>query len=213
MPWLMKAEPDSRVVKGKDVKVSVKFLSRVAHPPTLALIKHLSTLTALPSEIDYIGEAGLAAIASMQLVNRGRLSVQPVTEEAFQAVVLLGERGGWDELVPAKVKPKAKAKAKGKASEMEDADAEAKPEVEAPGEVWEGEPRKAKSQTKARAKGKVVKADPKEDDGDDGVVEKKEDEMVVQDPPRKGRKRKSNAVKSELDPPAKGERRSQRIKR
>ncbi|WVF67769.1 hypothetical protein IAT40_002529 [Kwoniella sp. CBS 6097] len=186
MPWLMKAEPDSRIVKGKDVKfsvddfekigvspwdgvrnheakkimkekmklgdkvlfyhsncktpgvfalaeiakegypdytawdpehpyfdaktkqdnptwfmVNVKFIGRLAHPPTLALIKVLAALppSALPDEISYIGKDGLKAIAGMQLVNRGRLSVQPVEEAAYEAIVLLGTKGGFESLL------------------------------------------------------------------------------------------------------------------
>ncbi|KAJ9100686.1 hypothetical protein QFC21_003731 [Naganishia friedmannii] len=59
----------------------------------------------------------------MTLVNRGRLSVQPVTPEAYEATLLLGENGGWDELIaPVRkaaakkaVKPKASPKSKRKA--------------------------------------------------------------------------------------------------
>ncbi|EIW66251.1 hypothetical protein TREMEDRAFT_35209 [Tremella mesenterica DSM 1558] len=183
MPWLMKAEPDSRIVKGKDVKfsvddfealgisqwdgvrnheaknimkdrmkvgddvlfyhsnckipgifalaeivregypdytawdldhpyydpktdkekptwymVDVKFRSRLLHPPTLALIKHLASSTTLPSEVEYIGSEGFKAVKEMQLVNRGRLSVQPVTDKAYEVIKLLGERGGWEGL-------------------------------------------------------------------------------------------------------------------
>ncbi|WWC98296.1 hypothetical protein V866_005187 [Kwoniella sp. B9012] len=195
MPWLMKAEPDSRIVKGKDVKfsvddfenigtspwdgvrnheakkimkermklgdqvlfyhsnckvpgvfaiaeiakegypdytawdpkhpyhdpkskeddptwymVDVKFIRRLAHPPTLQLIKHLASLSSssLPDEISYIGKDGLEAIRSMQLVNRGRLSVQPVEQLAFDSIVKLGEHGGWDDLVDQKQKGKSK---------------------------------------------------------------------------------------------------------
>ncbi|ORX40822.1 EVE domain-domain-containing protein [Kockovaella imperatae] len=187
MPWLMKAEPDSRVVKGKDVKfsvddfekigtspwdgvrnheaksimkermkkgdkvlfyhsnckepgvfalatiaregypdytawdashpyfdaktdkdkpiwfmVDVKFEKRLDHPPTLALVKQLASLPSLPEEAGYIGQDGLKAIKGMALVNRGRLSVQPVTDEAYEAVVKLGTKGGWESLLPAK---------------------------------------------------------------------------------------------------------------
>jgi predicted RNA-binding protein with PUA-like domain len=107
--------------------VSVKFLSRLSHPPSLALIKFLASSSTLPDEVKYIGEVGYGAVKEMQLVNRGRLSesllllrirakelmvgVQPVTQEAYEAVVQLGTQGGWEGLV---VKPgKAKtAKAK-----------------------------------------------------------------------------------------------------
>ncbi|WWC65291.1 uncharacterized protein I303_107908 [Kwoniella dejecticola CBS 10117] len=189
MPWLMKAEPDSRIVKGKDVKfsvddfeklgispwdgvrnheakkimkermkvgdkvlfyhsncktpgvyaiaeiakegypdytawdpdhpyfdaktnkdhptwfmVDVKFRQRLSYPPTLSLIKTLASSSALPSEISYIGRDGLDAIKSMQLVNRGRLSVQPVENAAFDAIVKLGTQGGWEGLVDSKGK-------------------------------------------------------------------------------------------------------------
>lgn len=54
--------------------VDVRFIRRIAHPPTLALIKHLFTAPVLPVEVGYIGEEGWAAIKGMALVNRGRLS-------------------------------------------------------------------------------------------------------------------------------------------
>jgi hypothetical protein len=38
---------------------------------------------------------GLQAIKDMPLLNRGRLSVQPVSLEAFEAVKSLGVNGGW----------------------------------------------------------------------------------------------------------------------
>ena len=88
------------------------------------MIKHIAALSSLPDEISYVGKDGLQAIKSMALVNRGRLSestfpsqsvsqidhnlgVQPVTEDAYEAVVMLGTRGGWEDLVSKKAsKPK-----------------------------------------------------------------------------------------------------------
>ena len=46
------------------------------------------------------------------------VGVQPVTEEAYEAIVLLGQKGGWEELV---VKPGKKTKRK--------SEGEVKPEV------------------------------------------------------------------------------------
>ncbi|EAL22266.1 hypothetical protein CNBC4040 [Cryptococcus deneoformans B-3501A] len=200
MPWLMKAEPDSRIVKGKDVKfsvddfervgvspwdgvrnheakkimrekmklgdkvlfyhsnckvpgvfavaeiskegypdftawdpdhpyfdpkskqdsptwfmVDVRFKRRLDYPPTLALIKHLATLSNLPKEVSYIGDRGLEAIKNMSLVNRGRLSVQPVDDAAYNAIVELGTKGGWDSFVS--VSSQASKSRKAKASE------------------------------------------------------------------------------------------------
>jgi protein phosphatase-4 regulatory subunit 3 len=54
--------------------VDVKFVQRLPHPPTLALIKHLATVQKLPECVEYIGQDGLKAVQTMQLVNRGRLS-------------------------------------------------------------------------------------------------------------------------------------------
>ncbi|KAL7422964.1 hypothetical protein Q5752_002262 [Cryptotrichosporon argae] len=192
MPWLMKAEPDSRIVKGKDVKfsvddfealgtspwdgvrnheaknimkdkmklgdqvlfyhsnckvpgvyaiaevaqegypdhtawdpahpyydpksteasptwymVSVRFKRRLANPVTLAGIKALVSHPAPPAAVGYIGADGLGAIRRMALVNRGRLSVQPVEQDAFEAIVALGETGGLEE--PAATGKKRKA--------------------------------------------------------------------------------------------------------
>ena len=50
--------------------------------------------------------------AGMDLVSRGRLSVQRVEEDAWKAIVLLAEKGGWQEL---DLKPKPK---KGTKSEV-----------------------------------------------------------------------------------------------
>ena len=52
----------------------MKFNSRLDHPPTLALIKHVTSLSTLPSEISYLKETGFKALKAMALVNRGRLS-------------------------------------------------------------------------------------------------------------------------------------------
>ena len=54
--------------------VSVKFLSRLSHPPSLALIKSLASSSTIPDEVKYIGQGGYQAVKEMQLVNRGRLS-------------------------------------------------------------------------------------------------------------------------------------------
>ncbi|KAJ3889605.1 DUF55-domain-containing protein [Lentinula edodes] len=173
MYWLLKAEPDSRMVKGKDVKFSVDdfetaktsawegvrnyearnlmktmepgekesriaafaevskkaypdytawdsshpyydpksdksspkwfmvdltFKSRAKHFVSLALLKHISEhASELPEELAYIGSEGAKAIKSMDLINRGRLSVQRVQKPAWDVIGLLAERGGWDE--------------------------------------------------------------------------------------------------------------------
>lgn len=82
--------------------VNVKFVQRVEHPVTLANIKALAAGT---TSIPYLSKEGLGAIKKMQLINRGRLSrcsscradagVQPVDEAAYDAIIQLGEKGGW----------------------------------------------------------------------------------------------------------------------
>ena len=63
----------------------------------------------------------------MDLVTRGRLSVQRVSEEAWNTIQLLAERGGWDGLnlkSPQKKSTKATGenKRKGKATQRKDVD-------------------------------------------------------------------------------------------
>ena len=62
------------------VQVDVAFRERVAHFVPLALYKALADLAAPPEEIKYLTMEHLAAIKQMPLINRGRLSVQPVSK-------------------------------------------------------------------------------------------------------------------------------------
>ncbi|KAG0709909.1 PUA-like domain-containing protein [Suillus ampliporus] len=180
--WLMKAEPDSRVVKGKDVKFSVDdfetvsttpwegvrnfearnlmkemcvgdkilfyhsncknpgiagfaqvskeaypdytawdsshpyfdpktkqddpkwfmidatFISRAEHFVPLSLLRHVadSADSDPPAEIAYIGTEGVKAMKEMPLVTRGRLSVQRVSEECWEIIQMMTEKGGWE---------------------------------------------------------------------------------------------------------------------
>jgi hypothetical protein len=175
--------------------VSVKFLSRLSHPPSQALIKFLASSSTLPDEVNYIGQGGYKAVKEMQLVNRGRLSesrlfllwirakgliegVQPVMEEAYEAVVQLGTQGGWEGLV---VKPgKAKtAKAKDEPTDEKDEKGPAKKE----------KPKKA-----------TVKKEAVEDD-----------ELEEKVAP-KSKKRDSTKAEPIKEEPIEGTRRSKRVK-
>ena len=111
--------------------VDLKFTSRVTHFVSLASLKWIKSQSdPLPEKIAYIGKDGLEAIKStwtsitcalcimahlqpsdMNLLNRGRLSVQNVTDEAWTAISLLAENGGWDDAM-LKAKPKATPKRK-----------------------------------------------------------------------------------------------------
>ncbi|KAG6854440.1 hypothetical protein C0991_006519 [Blastosporella zonata] len=78
--------------------VDLTFVSRVTHFVPLALLRFLCDSTTLPPEIDYIEEDGYKALKGMDLVGRGRLSVQRVEESAWNAIVALSEKGGWEEI-------------------------------------------------------------------------------------------------------------------
>ncbi|KAJ7927586.1 PUA-like domain-containing protein [Mycena leptocephala] len=178
--WLLKAEPDSRTIKGKDVKFSVDDFEAAKTSPwegvrnyearnlmkemkvgEKALFYHFNCknpgiaafaevskeaypdntawdsshpyydpkskqddpkwfmvdltfgsraqhfhLALAPTGLEYLGDAGVAAIKGMDLVTRGRLSVQHVSEAAWTAVQQLASTGGWDalDISPAKKK-------------------------------------------------------------------------------------------------------------
>ncbi|KAG5719913.1 Thymocyte nuclear protein 1 [Termitomyces sp. T112] len=89
--------------------VDLKFVSRATHFVPLALLRFLSDSNSLHPEINYIQEDGLKALKAMDLVGRGRLSVQRVEESAWNAIVALAEKGGWEEM-DLKVKGKRPAK-------------------------------------------------------------------------------------------------------
>lgn len=90
-------------------QVDLKFCS---HLPNFVPLKLLQTLLTIPEDQlpTYLTPEHLSAIRSMPLLAKGqRLSVQRVSSEAYEAVVLLGEKGGWEELMPVKGKKRVKA--------------------------------------------------------------------------------------------------------
>ncbi|KAJ3751867.1 DUF55-domain-containing protein, partial [Lentinula raphanica] len=94
--------------------VDLTFESRANHFVPLVLLKHISEhVEDLPEELAYIGSEGAKAIKGMDLINRGRLSVQRVEKPAWDAIEQLAERGGWDETMLGKGKGKGKGKSKG----------------------------------------------------------------------------------------------------
>ncbi|KAF8345603.1 PUA-like domain-containing protein [Amanita rubescens] len=254
--WLLKAEPDSRIVKGKDVKFSVDDfeavktspwegvrnyearnlmkemrvgekalfyqsncknpgviafaeISKEAHPdhsawdpahpyhdpktdkdnPRWFMIdltfksrtKHLVPLTLLkkiaesppdqvPEDISYIGAQGCKAIREMDLVTRGRLSVQRVSEGAWTTIELLAERGGWDEASLKKRATKAKSVRRNSAKNQEPEGPSGKK-----GEGGSKSKSKAKTQkpTKKRKRNATSGEDEDEDDKEDGRPQRK----------------------------------------
>jgi len=112
-------DPKSNSNDPKWFMVDLTFTSLAAHFIPLALLRYIADLPpqVLPKEIAYIGDHGIKAIKGMDLVTRGRLSVQRVRMDAWAAIELMAENGGWEEL---EMKPKKKGgKVKGSTSNVE----------------------------------------------------------------------------------------------
>ncbi|CAD6890194.1 unnamed protein product [Tilletia laevis] len=119
--------------------VDCTFKSRLAHFVSLALLQHIasSSITAEQKEqIHFLTSDHIKAIGSMPLLNRGRLSVQPVPSLAYEAVVLLGTKGGFSEWPGKWNKSGSKGKRKATSNDKtetvsEDALSEVEPKVKA----------------------------------------------------------------------------------
>ncbi|KAJ6487952.1 DUF55-domain-containing protein [Mycena sanguinolenta] len=142
-------DPKSKQDDPKWFMVDLTFASRAQHFVPLTLLRFIadSSSDSPPAGLEYLGDAGVAAIKGMDLVTRGRLSVQRVSEAAWTAVQQLASTGGWDEL---DLNPKKKSPAK----------------KAAPKAAGERPARAAK--TKTKAKKRKAKGSDSEDDGDDG---------------------------------------------
>ncbi|PPQ69899.1 hypothetical protein CVT26_014162 [Gymnopilus dilepis] len=104
-------DPKSDEKNPKWFMVDLTFDSRAQHFVPLALLKKIadSSPSSIPHEVSYLGEEGAKAIKGMDLVTRGRLSVQRVEKGAWLAINQLAEKGGWEEV---DLKPTKKGKAK-----------------------------------------------------------------------------------------------------
>ncbi|KAJ7778302.1 DUF55-domain-containing protein [Mycena metata] len=138
-------DPKTKQDDPKWFMVDLAFGSRTQHFIPLALLRFIADSPSVspPAGLEYLGDDGVAAIKGMDLVTRGRLSVQRVSEAAWTAVQKLANTGGWDEL---DLSPKKKTPVK-KAAATERA------------------PRVAK--TKAKAKKRKAKDSDDEDEDDD----------------------------------------------
>ncbi|KAI0050231.1 DUF625-domain-containing protein [Auriscalpium vulgare] len=89
-------DPKTDEANPKWFMVEVKFASRAAHFVPYPYLRDIAAgPSEPPSEVDYIGSNGVKAIKAMALVNRGRLSVQPVEEAAWKVIVEMAAKGGW----------------------------------------------------------------------------------------------------------------------
>lgn len=75
--------------------VDVQLERKLPNLVPLALLQLLRDDSS--KNLDYLTKTHRTAISSMQLLNRGRLSVQYVEPDAYEAVVWLAEKGGWQE--------------------------------------------------------------------------------------------------------------------
>jgi hypothetical protein len=83
--------------------VDLQFDKRLTHFVPLKLLQAIAEapVEALPS---CLTPEDATAIKNMALLSRGRLSVQPVSDQAYEAIVKLGEQGDFDELLASKKK-------------------------------------------------------------------------------------------------------------
>lgn len=80
--------------------VDVQLQDQLAHYVPLWLLRLLADPSQLSQEqrrgLSYLTDEQLASIGHMPLVQPGRLSVQPVPPVAYETVLLLGAKGGFD---------------------------------------------------------------------------------------------------------------------
>ncbi|KAG8706439.1 hypothetical protein FRC09_002413 [Ceratobasidium sp. 395] len=90
--------------------VELTFNARLKHFVPLSVLRQVSAcanigeMTQLGSSPEgdqpsftYLTAKDLAALKEMPLLNRGRLSVQPVNPGAWDAINKMGEKGGWSD--------------------------------------------------------------------------------------------------------------------
>ena len=90
-------DPHTRPDEPRWYRVDVQFVRRLPHFVPLALLQHLSEglSESEREDVAYLSDAQLASVAAMPLLHRSRLSVQPVDDAAYDAICLLGDRGGF----------------------------------------------------------------------------------------------------------------------
>ncbi|PWZ03791.1 DUF55-domain-containing protein, partial [Testicularia cyperi] len=132
-------DPKSDKANPKWWLVDVEFIEKLPRLVPLGLLQKLAGKSQDGSlekeqrkQVDYLSSEDLGAIAEMALLNRGRLSVQPVSTRAYDAIVQLSRQGGW-EMWPGKWNPGGKAKPQQPTGTQSDSPpTDAKPSKKAP---------------------------------------------------------------------------------
>ena len=97
--------------------------------------------------------------AEMALINRGRLSVQPVEEATFEVIKMLAEKGGWEEGSLQRSKSAKTKQAKVGKPKMQDEEGDASASQETMTMRADGEPPKAPVNKRKRKVDLVVVED------------------------------------------------------
>ncbi|KAI5987771.1 DUF55-domain-containing protein [Pisolithus marmoratus] len=90
-------DPKTNKETPKWFMVDVKFVFRAPHFVSLSLLRRIAAVSSHDTleAVAYVGSDGLKAIKEMALLNRGRLSVQRVSEACWTAIEEMARRGGW----------------------------------------------------------------------------------------------------------------------
>lgn len=152
-------DPKSNPEEPKWYLVDVEYVEKLDRLVPLGLLQKLggkgSDGKALTkderADVAYLSDTQLRAISEMALLNRGRLSVQPVGEQAYDAIVALSRKGGWESW-PGKWNP-----AVGSAKVVKKAAAPGSPVKD---ETQAANPKKKKAPTKSSLPAKKVKVEP-----------------------------------------------------
>lgn len=132
------------------------------HSLPLSLLQHLSSASLTPAQrqdVCYLTDTQLRSIAEMDLLRLGRLSVQTVSQEAWAALSLMGEKGGWGEWKGKWNAGSQSGKGKGKdeTAQVKSATKRKKVDKEPVREAEEPAAPKASSATDGQTKPKTVK--------------------------------------------------------
>ncbi|KAH6902828.1 PUA-like domain-containing protein [Coprinopsis sp. MPI-PUGE-AT-0042] len=182
-------DPKSDEAKPKWFMVELTFKSRPKHFIPLALLKFIAASKGSepPEGLDYLSEDDLQAVRGMDLVTRGRLSVQRVRKPEWDAIHHLAEQGGWEEWDLKKLQAKGPTAAGKRKRASEEDEGASEDENKA-------KPRKKAAPAKAKAPrgGKKVRGEPTEEEGYESPLT----DLDEPQPKSKGGRKKTEVAKA-----------------